>query len=172
MPANWLYVIGGILIGILVFTIAYHLISVSIAQAQKQTAISNFNTLHSDLETVCLQEINNSMILKLKIPNVVRVIYVTDNTINPLSTVVDRIKNEETNKDRNLCMQLQDEQTLRCKRLTCNVTMPYMGPLPESMDIKLFVKKILGQAPVKEYELVLKKSFSDEVEVRFGEELY
>ena len=172
MPATWFYVIGGIVIGMLVFTIGYHLISVSIVQTQKQVALSNFNNLHTNLETICLQEINNSMVLKLKIPNVVRVIYTTNDTINPLPVVIDRIKNEEINKERNLCMQFKDEQTLRCKELTCNVTLPYMGSLPESMDIKLFVKKILGQAPVKEYDLTLRKSFPDEVKVTIGEELY
>ena len=172
MPATWFYVVGGIVIGILVFTIAYYLISVSIRQTQKQSAISNFNNLHTNLEMVCLQEINNSMTLKLKISNVVRVIYTTNDTVKPLSTVVYNITNRDTWKEKILCMQFHDEQTLRCKELTCNVSIPYMGSLPESMDIRLFVKKILGQAPVKEYELVLRKSFSDEVEVIIGEELY
>jgi len=171
MPATWFYVVGGIVIGLLVFTIAYHLISVSIVQAQKQAALSSFNSFHSKLETVCVGEINNSMLTKLKVPEQVRVIYVTDDTINPLATVVDKIKNEETDRERTLCMQFQDEEILRCKKLTCNTTMPYMGILPESMDIEIYVRKILGQAPVKEYYLTLTKTKGDEVEVTIGEEL-
>jgi len=90
MPATWFYVVGGIVIGMLVFTIAYQLIGVSIIQAQKQAAISSFNNFYSDLETVCLQEINNSMLTKLKVSQQVRVIYVTNNTIDPLPKVVDK----------------------------------------------------------------------------------
>lgn len=172
MPATWFYVVGGIVIGILVFTIAYHLISVSIIQAQKQSALSNFNNFYTDLETVCLQEINNSMLTKINVPTQVRVIYVTDDTVNPPSMVIDNIRDKDTNKDRNLCMQFFDEpQTLRCKESTCNITLPYMGSLPESMDIKLFVKRILGQAPVKEYSLILRKTRGNEVEGTIGEEL-
>lgn len=173
MPATWFYIVGGIVIGMLVFTIAYHLISVSIIQAQKQAALFSFNRFHSDLKSVCLGEINNSMVLKLKIPNVVRIIYTTNDTMKSLPRVVYRIKDEETNKGRNLCMEFRDEVnvTLRCKKITCNVTQPYMGPLPESMDIKIFVKRILGQAPVKEYYLTLTKTKGDEVEVTIGEEL-
>jgi len=110
-------------------------------------------------------------LIKLKVSGQVRVVYVTDDTLNPLPSVIDEIKDGETNKEKNLCMQFQDEENLRCKELTCNVSLAYMGSLPESMDIELFVKKILGQAPVKEYSLVLTKTKGDEVEVTIGEEL-
>jgi len=172
MPATWFYVVGGVVIGLLVFTIAYQLISVSIIQAQKQAALSSFNNFHSKVETVCLGEINNSMLTKLKIPTQVRVVYVTNDTVKPQDKVIDNITDEDTNKDRNLCMQFFDEsETLRCKKLTCNTTLPYMGILPESMDIEVYVRRILGQAPVKEYSLIIMKTKGDEVEVGIGEEL-
>ena len=171
MPATWFYVVGGIVIGILVFTIAYHLIGVSIIQAQKQAALSSFNSFHSDLETVCLQEINNSMLIKLKVPEQVRVIYANVSTGKPPDKVIENITNEDMIKGFYLCMQFMDEDYLRYKKLTCNTTLPFMGSLPVSMDIKLFVKRILGQAPVKEYSLILTKTKGDEVEVTIGEEL-
>lgn len=165
MPATWFYVVGGIVIGILVFSIAYHLISVSIIQAQKQNILASFNNLYTDIETVCLQEINNSMLTKLKVSAQVRVIYVTDDTVNPPSTIIDNITNEDMSDGFNLCMQFTNEDFLRCEKLTCNTTLPYMGSLPESMDIKLLVKRILGQAPVKEHSLTLTKTKGNEVEV-------
>ena len=172
MPATWFYVVGGIVIGLLVFTIAYHLISVSIIHTKMQDAISSFNSFHSDLETVCLQEINNSMLTKFKVPEQVRVIYATNDTLNPPQKVIENITNEDMSQDFYLCLQFFDEpETLRCKKLTCNTTIPYMGSLPESEDIELFVKRILGQAPVKEYSLILTKTKGDEVEVTIGEEL-
>lgn len=171
MPATWFYVVGGIVIGLLVFTIAYQLISVSIIQAQKQAALSSFNNFHSNLEAVCLQEINNSMLTKLKIPEQVRVIYANISMEEPPSMVVNNITNKDMIKGFYLCMQFMDEDYLRYNKLTCNTTLPFMGSLPESMDIELFVKKILGQAPVKEYFLILTKTKGDEVEVTIGEEL-
>ena len=96
MPATWFYVVGGIVIGMLVFTIAYQLISVSIIQAQKQSALSSFNNLHSDLETVCLQEINNSMLIKLKVPKQVRVIYINVSSEEPPSMVIENITNKDS----------------------------------------------------------------------------
>jgi hypothetical protein len=171
MPATWLYIAGGIFIAMLVFVIAYNLLTMQMIQAQKQNALANFNDLLTDIETVCLQEINNSMLTKIAIPTSVRVLYVTSDTKNLLPTVVDRIKNEETNRERNICIQFIDEQIIRCKELTCDTTMPYMGSLPEYMDIKIMVKKILGEALVKEYDLRITKVLGDEVEVKIGEEI-
>jgi aminopeptidase S len=163
MPATWLYVAGGIFLAMLIFVIAYNLLTMHMIQAQKQNALANFNDLYTNIETVCLQEINNSMLTKISIPTSVRVIYVTGDTKNPLPIVIEKIKNEEINTERNLCMQFVDEQILRCKKLTCNVTMPYMGSLPEHMDIKIMVKKILGEAPVREYSLLIVKTAGNEV---------
>jgi len=171
MPATWLYIAGGIFIAMLVFVIAYNLLTMQMIQAQKQNALADFNGLLTDIETVCLQEINNSMLTKIAIPTSVRVLYVTDDTKNPLSKVVENISNEEINVGKNICMQFADEQTIRCKKLTCNTMMPYMGSLPEYMDIKIMVKKILGEAPVKEYDLTISKVLGDEVEVKIGGEI-
>jgi len=171
MPAEWLYIAGGIFIAMLVFVIAYNLLTMQMIQAQKQNALADFNDLLTDIEMVCLQEINNSMLTKITIPTSVRVLYVTSDTKNLLPTVVDRIRNEETNRERNICIQFIDEQIIRCKELTCNTMMPYMGSLPEYMDIKIMVKKILGEAPVKEYDLRITKVLGDEVEVKIGEEI-
>jgi len=168
MPEEWLYVTGGIFIAMLVFVIGYNLLTINMIQAQKQMALTKFKDLQTDIETVCLQEVNNYKLTKISIPTSVRVLYVTDDTKNLLPTVVEKINNKETNKARNICMQFIDEQILRCEKLTCNTTMPFMGSLPENMDIKIMVKKILGEAPVKDYELNITKTLGDEVEINIG----
>ena len=171
MPAEWLYIAGGIFIAMLVFVIAYNLLTMQMIQAQKQNALADFNDLLTDIETVCLQEINNSMFTKINIPTSVRVLYVTDDTKNPLAKVVENITNEQINVGKNICLQFIDEQIIRCKELTCNTTMPYMGSLPEYMDIKIMVKKILGEALVKQYSLLIVKTGGDKVIVATGEDL-
>lgn len=157
MPESMFYLIGGILIGMLVFTIGYRLITISIIQSQKQMALTDFNELASDLDIVCLQEVNNSMLVKLKIPNLVRVIYATDNTTDLLPTVIDSIKHEELSEGQNLCLQFKNEQFIRCEGLICNSSIPYMGALETYNDFQLMVKKILGEALVKDHTLLLTK---------------
>lgn len=163
MTAAWLYVIGGVIIAVLAFTIGYRLISVSINQAQKQGAISSFNELHTNIQNVCFQEVNNYVLMKMEVPNSVRVIYVTNDTNSTLPKVYDHIKNKEISYGMNLCMQFKEEQDLRCRELNCNTDLIYMGVLPKTLDIQMMVKQILGRAPVKDYEIYIKKTGGSQV---------
>lgn len=162
MPSTIFYLAGGILIGILVFSTAYHLLTVSMNQALNQQAISQFYTLHSEIEYICLQAPNSERRLNIQIPPTVRVIYVTDD-VETIIPVVDKIKNREMSSGSNLCLQFKTEQVIRCVELTCRVTIPYMGSLPGEMDFELLVKRILGRPVIKEYVLNLRKTTTGEV---------
>lgn len=165
MPANWLWILGGIFIGLFVFTIAYNLIIRTVYLSQKQQMLENFNTFYANIKLVCLQEIGNSISMEMNIPDFVRVVYATNNIEHAEPRVIDKIKNKELSKGKNLCIQFKTEQELRCVELPCNMTIPYIGSLPMHMDIKLMVKKILGEPQAKEYYLFIKKVSGDEVEV-------
>ena len=156
------------MVALLVFLIGYNLLLLSITHAQKQVALSNFDELHSNLEVVCLQEINNSMIFNLQVPTSVRVLFATD--IERIENdIEEKIENGELSFGKKLCMQFRGEEFLRCEKLTCNVTIPYMGVVQEFGDIEIVVKKILGEAPVKDYKLFLRKVSGNEVRVELVE---
>ena len=164
MPSNWLYTIGGIIIGLLVFTIALKIIFLSIEQSSKQTALSNYNNLYSDLQSVCFQDINNSMTSEIVIPSSVRVLY-TSYDENILDSVYYQIKNKEYSKGDYLCLQFKNEQETRCQKLDCNVNIQYMGAL-DSGDIQLLVNEILGRSSTKEYNIEIKKNIDSEIDVK------
>lgn len=168
MPDTWLYAIGGVLIGMLVFTIGYQLLSVSINQIQYQNFVSDFTNFHTELQSVCLQELGTSLTMKLKVPYSVRVIYATDDTENPPLAVVDRIKNMEFSSGNNVCFQFKREQNIRCAELDCMARVPYMGALETYNDLQLKMNKILGRSLTKEYTFeIIKKT--DSVEVSMAE---
>lgn len=156
-------IVGSIIIGFIVFTLAYRLLSVSINQAQYQTTIQNFNSFYSNVQTICQQEIGSKMIVKIQIPVTVRVIYFTDNNLDPLPTVVDLIENSVESQGYYLCMQFKKEQDLRCEKLNCNSHMPYIGALDEYNDLQLMVSKILGKPLIKEYKLTIQKDLNKDI---------
>lgn len=158
MSDEMLYVVGGIIIGLLILTVAYKIVTSVIIQSQKQSALANLNTLHNNMESVCLQELDNSMVTRLNIPEYVRVIYATDDTQNPPATVVSSIKGVKNSTGRNLCLQFKQEQGLRCFESTCNISMPFIGSLDVESDLQLMVNKILGRPVVKDYSLNLLKT--------------
>ncbi|MEM5843937.1 MAG: hypothetical protein QW841_01700 [Candidatus Aenigmatarchaeota archaeon] len=164
MPDVWVYIVGGIVISILILSIAYHLISSTINFSQRQSSLSQFSDLFTDINSICVQELNNSIIKSYRFDFQTRVVFSTDEK-KVLAKVVDLIKNQNLSSGYNLCLQFKDENYLRCQKLYCNLTMPYLGVLPEKEDIWVAVSKILGSAPFKEYELEIKKISSEKVNI-------
>ena len=165
MPETWLYFVGGIFIGILILTIGYQLLTISIRQSQKQNVLLNFDSLYSTIETVCLQEIGNYRVINIEIPSLVRVIYATDDVDNVLPTVTDFIKNEESSLGNNICLQLKNENYLRCQNVSCSISMPYIGALESYNDFQLLVNKILGRPLIKKYDLIVNKTETESVKI-------
>jgi len=175
MPETWIYVIGGIIIGVIAFVIAYNLISSSLNYSQTQNFLSQLSSFYSDVNTACIQELNNSLVRKFSVPSAVRVVYATNNTVNALPKVVDLIKNEQLSVGQNICLQFKNENYLRCypqppEKLLCTITMPYMGALPETEDIWMKVSKILGKSLTREYDICIKKVGGRNVNINFDAE--
>ena len=174
MPELWIYVLGGIIIAVITLLTAYILISNSINHAEKQIALNEFSSLFTDVQTVCLGEVNNSIgPKKYSIPFIVRVIYTTNETNKILPKVVDLIKNQNKTSGFKFCLQFKDEDKPRClpeypEVMYCNTTMPYIGALPETEDIWMMVNKILGKPRIKEYYLTIQKIDSDKVKIEMG----
>jgi len=174
MPETWIFVIGGIIVAVIAFVIAYNLISSSIELSQKQNNLNQFSSLYSDIHTVCIQEKDNYLERKFSIPPFVRVVYVTDDTSNALPKVVDLIKSQQLSSGQNVCLQFKNEQFLRCypqlpDKLACNVKMPYMGTLPENEDIWVKVSRILGGSTSREYDLFIQKTGGNETNITLVE---
>lgn len=168
MPELWVYVVGGIIIAILAMLIAYNLISTMVNYSQKQDVLTQFSDMCANVNTVCIQEVGNTLSKKYSFPIVVRVIYATDDTTNTLPTVIDKIKNKEISFGKNICLQFKDEQFLRCcpeppKKFYCEIQMQYLGVLPEHEDIFVAVNKILGRSPRRDYEILMNKTSGTKV---------
>jgi hypothetical protein len=171
MADIWIYVAGGIILSVIAFVIAYSMMVGLVDSSQRQTATTQFSNFYNNVvASVCIQEINNSMNRTISFPSLVRIVYATDETSKPLVKVVDLIKNAEMSSGKNLCMQFKDEQNLRCfpqppDKMYCTIKMPYLGVLPETEDIFMKVKKILGQPEIRDFNLFVKKTEGDVVEI-------
>lgn len=166
MAAVWLYVVGSIFIGILIFTIALHLVNNLIRQAQINRAVSEeFGSFKTGVKTVCMEEVNNTLQKGIFLPFPVRVVYATDEK-KVLPKVVDKIRDREVSSGHYLCIQIKGEDFLRCSDyIECNVKMPYIGILPETEDIWVMVNRILGRGEAREYNLRVKKTGGMKVDV-------
>ena len=174
MPETWIFIIGGIVIAFIILLISYTLISNAVNLSERQTALGEYSKLFTDIQSVCLGEVNNSIgPQKYLVPFSVKILYATNVTNETVFPFVDKIKNLETSSGSYLCLQFKDEKELRClpekpESMYCNVTMPYLGALPETEDIWMMVNKILGKPRIKEYYLLIKKAGPDEINISVG----
>ena len=158
MPATWLYMVAGIVIASMALVIAYNFIGRVIDFSQRENSLSNFNTLRNNLENVCVQEYKNFVKMQFSITPQVRVVYTTVDIENPILKVTDKISNQEKSYGNYLCLQFKDEpDKLRCEKISCDASLPYMGALADYEDFWQGVNKILGRANVRNYDLTISK---------------
>lgn len=169
MVESWVFVIGGIIIGVIAFVTAFNFYMSSINYSENQNMLQRFSELYSNIFSACIQEINSSQEFRITLLADVRVLYATDDKETPPITVVDKIKNKEISSGKNLCMQLENERGLRClpreSDAICKINIPYLGVLPESEDIWVKVKKILGFQSSRDYSLLIQKFRGKEVNI-------
>lgn len=152
----WVYVLAGLIIAGITLFASYHLLSSALELQQQQATLAEFQSLCSDVQTVCLQEVNNSILHSYAFPFELKLIFATQEARVPLK-VYELLKEQQLSTGSKVCLQLKGEEELRCKELLCNVTMPYLGVLPEQETFWIAVSKLLGKAPSWQFELLIKK---------------
>jgi hypothetical protein len=149
-----LYLIGSFIIGLLFFSLAYKLIMANIKQSQNQNVLDSFESLYNEINYVCESTGNYGLGLNYEIYPSVKLVYATEdpNDFEAASAFVDTTL---YSRGKNLCIVFKDEEAPRCKKLKCNVVMPYIGSFDVQDDFQLFVNKILGKKLVKKYKIYL-----------------
>jgi hypothetical protein len=183
MPATWVYVAGGVLAGILIFTIAYTLISASVRFNEKQNDLREFSSLISDASFVCYGGKGNFVMKAYKFSENLKIIYSTNNIScssdsdcnYPLERCennfclvqkpVDAIKSKAHYFGKSICLQFKDEMELRCEALACNISFQPIGVMPATQDIWVAVNKILGKGNYKSFTLKIIKDSFDSINI-------
>jgi hypothetical protein len=188
MVEAWVYVIGGIIVALIAFFIAYNLLSQLITNSERQNALNQFSDIYNSINTICLGgSVGDKEIKTIHLPSITRLIYATDKiTCNSdedcpgarcsngycIFPTVTNLINKKKSTGKNICLQFKDEMFLRCypeppKKLYCSVSMYYLGVLPETEDIWVKVSKILGRPIGRDYILKIVKVSGTEIEVLF-----
>jgi hypothetical protein len=163
MAEETFFIAGGIIIGILVFLLAYRFFIITSHNSLKTLSVNEFNKLYSSIDFACMQEKKSSIKVEIAIPEFVRAVYASD-SIEMMPKVTENIKNGKISSGEYVCMQFKTEQKPRCQRVSCKVFIPFAGSLETWNDLKLLVNKILGRPMVKEYSFsILKTSYGVDV---------
>ncbi|MFH8080967.1 MAG: hypothetical protein QXO84_03775, partial [Candidatus Aenigmatarchaeota archaeon] len=131
---------------------AYKLVMVSIKYMQNQAVLRDFEDLYESMEQICIAGVGNGIGISYEIPVSVKAVYATDFAEEYVDGLVDTII---FSRGKNLCIYFKDESKPRCKKLQCEIIMPYLGTLDYQNDFQLLMNKILGRKMIKRYNIFI-----------------
>jgi hypothetical protein len=183
MPETWVYVAGGVIVGILTFAIAYTLMSGYVKFNEKQNDLKEFSSLASDAKLVCYGGKDNFLAKSYTFSENLKILYATnniscfsdadcnyqlercENNFCLLVTPEGIIGSKQFSFGKNICLQFKDELELRCEKIACNVSFQPIGVRPETIDIWVAVSKILGRGNYRNFMLNLTKDSFDSINI-------
>lgn len=160
--AIWVWIAGGIIIGFLIFIIAYSQLIVATEKIKQSRVLEQWSELGNIINNLCWSFIGNEREYKISFSEDVALIYLTDDVKESFPNPVELIKNQVNSTGKNLCLSFYsgvDQETLRprCIELECNSTMPYLGAIPPEQSLIALLNRILGGHPRFEPRLKLKR---------------
>lgn len=121
----------------------------SVFQEQDRSqATSSYNEIYSQTGTLCEALPGEGSYRKITLPGVTEAIYATNNRRLP-TNLSQKVKNALLSSGSYLCFKLEKGNP-QCEELSCNVTMPYLGPRKTA---KTLAQQILGNRPSQEVGL-------------------
>lgn len=160
--AIWIWIIGGLIVGIMTLLAAYTNLSQVGTQTARQNVVSSFNDINSDIDFLCSQAPGARKTKDVSLRDV-RAIYASEDKSEPTSEAPDLISEGETAQGQYTCLTFVSGH-YGCVEHSCPVEMTWIGrPLPGSdmhtlgsedglFDFKLRMRKTSEDKVVVEAE--------------------
>ncbi len=157
--ANWIMVIGGVIIGLTLFFVSVNLIIRQIRTNQKQTVLGKMQNFHGQLVTACKMGLGHKKNYELTLPDTVRAVYVGNETYeSPPDKVSVMVSNRDKAVGNHTCIQFFDDNLPICQYIGCYASMTYMGSPSLKSNLQTLISRIKGEYPVYEYTVEIEKS--------------
>ena len=164
--SKWVWIIGGVIAGLIIFSIAYQqIVQINLATVQQRSS-EGYSEIKSIIDNLCWGFAGNKRQYTLNLDETVEGMYVASNQYEEYNSteLLDKklIKEEATGKF--LCIEIKNKR-LRCEELECNATMPFLGSLPEEWSLIALLNKLMGRGLLFVYNLNFERT---ETEVKIG----
>lgn len=139
---GWSAFIIAIAVMVSVAALLFTLLSSVFQEEGRSEAVSSYNAIYSQTDSICQALPEESSYQSLTIPDVVEAIYAANSKRLP-SNISQKTENRQISSGTYLCLKLKQEKP-QCEELTCNVTFPYLGVRKTAQSL---AQQILGQSP-------------------------
>ena len=162
----WFWIIGGVIGGLLIFTIAFQqLVGMKDTTIQQRTQ-EQFSQIKNIIDNLCWGSPGNKREYTISVSESVEGIYLAPSKYKEYETeeLTDIILSEEYATGDYLCIKVKDKR-LKCEELECDATMPFVGSVPEEFSLTALVNKLTGRGKFFDYPLEFER-MGDYVDVR------
>jgi hypothetical protein len=158
--AAWIWVIMGVILGILVLVFGSTLLFQQVTLTQKQLAIDQFQDFCGKVKTICTEGgIGELYYYKIAIPENTRAIYVANaSDALPPDKVSDYITKSRSAVGNYFCMQFSDENLPRCSKISCYSNFTYIGTPSLKPTLQSILARLGGQSTVYNFLVFINKT--------------
>ncbi|MFB6075645.1 MAG: hypothetical protein ABEK17_00735 [Candidatus Aenigmatarchaeota archaeon] len=163
----WIWIIGGILVGTIVFTIAYSQLMATSTKISEQRVLEQYGQLGNKINNLCWSFVDNERDYRIVINRDTELVYLSDDEDFIPKNTTDLIQTSSNSTGQKLCVLLKNSRP-RCMNLECEARMPYIGSIPPEESLLAMVNRMMGSKVKYEYNLQLKKGKDGKVNVKVG----
>ncbi|MFB6088608.1 MAG: hypothetical protein ABEK36_02395 [Candidatus Aenigmatarchaeota archaeon] len=165
----WIWVIGGILIGSIIFTISYSQLIATSSRISEQRILEQYGELGNRINDLCWSFVGNEREYKIVINRDTKLVYLSVDEDYVPKNITNLIKENKKSKGNKICVLLGNSRP-RCKDLECSAEMTYIGAVPPEESLMAMVKRMMGSEIKYEYTLHLSKKTNRKVEIKTKKE--
>lgn len=162
----WIIVIGGTILGMIIFFAGVHISIQTIKINEKQAALEQINTLYEKIERTCLVGgIGETYYYKISLPESIRAVYIANySDEEPPDKVSVYISEKKIALGRFFCYQFFNEAP-NCRKTSCNTFMTYIGTPSMKEDLLSLLARVTGVRPIYNFTLIINKTSFNNVTV-------
>jgi cytochrome c oxidase assembly protein Cox11 len=165
--SNWIWVAGGVIAGLIIFSIAYNqIVQVSLSRVE-QRSLEQFDETKNIVNNQCWNFVGNKREYTVDLGETIEGVYIATNPYEEYEKeqLIGKIVSGENTTGNYFCIKVKDKR-LRCEELECNTTMPFMGSVPEEFSLSALLNKLMGRGKVYSYNIMFERK-ETKVEVEF-----
>jgi hypothetical protein len=161
--ASWIWVIGSVLFGLVIFYAGYVLISGQINGSANNMMLGQVSNLKVELNRICISGgIGSETTKEVSLPESIKAVYAARSERSPPPDKVSvLISNKESYSGNYLCYQLANVETNvpeRCWNVSCTVNFTYIGTPTMKKTLTSVLSGLMGNTPVYNYQLYITKT--------------
>jgi len=156
--AQWILVIGSIIVALIIFAIAYNQILQVNQGIIEQRSIDQYNEIVSNLNNLCWSYIGTRKPLTINLGQTIEGIYAANSSYVDYEKeqLINSITSNKYSSGNYFCLKISNKRLI-CKNFECNVNFPFIGYIPEQFSLTALYYSLMGKGKIYTYQITLRR---------------